>query len=68
MGDSWNSEQRASTLREMSSVYRQMGDPAKADECLAQINTLPQRQVNWQGSWWEQILPAIEKWLHGGKS
>jgi tetratricopeptide (TPR) repeat protein len=68
VGDSWNSEQRASTLRELSSVYRQMGDYAKADESLGKINTLPQRQVNWQGSWWEQILPTIEKWLHGGKS
>jgi tetratricopeptide (TPR) repeat protein len=68
VGDSWNSEQRTQTLREMSSVYRQMGDFAKADQCLTQINTLPQRPVNWQGSWWEQILPAIEKWLHGGKS
>jgi tetratricopeptide (TPR) repeat protein len=67
-GDAWNSEQRASTMREMSAVYRQMGDYAKADACLAGSRAQPQRQVNWQGSWWQQIIPAIQQWLHGGKS
>jgi len=68
LADAWNSEQRATTLQNMAAVYRLMGDPAKSQECLAKINTLPQRKVNWQGAWWQQIIPQIEQWLHGGKT
>jgi tetratricopeptide (TPR) repeat protein len=68
LADGWNSEQRATTLQNLAAVYRLMGDPAKAQECLAKINTLPQRKVNWQGAWWQQIIPQLEQWLHGGKT
>ena len=66
--DAWNSEQRASILQNMAAVYRLMGDYAKADECLARTRSLPQRKVDWQGAWWQQIIPFIENWMHGGKS
>ena len=68
LADSWNSDQRSQALQNMAGVYRLMGDSAKAQECLAQAHALPQRTVNWQGAWWQQIFPAIEKWLHGGKA
>jgi len=68
LADAWNSDQRATTLQNMAAVYRLMGDPVKAQECLAKINTRPQRKVNWQGAWWQQIIPQIEQWLHGGKA
>ena len=68
LADGWNSDQRAMTLQNMAAVYRLMGDPEKAEECLAEVHTLPQRKVNWQGAWWQQIIPAIEQWLHGGKT
>lgn len=68
LADGWNSDQRSITLQNMAAVYRLMGDPEKAQECLAKVHTLPQRKVNWQGAWWQQIIPAIEQWLHGGKA
>ncbi len=68
LADAWNSEQRTSTLQNMAAIYRATGDFAKADECLAKIHTLPQRKVNWQGNWWQQIIPMIQQWLHGGKA
>ena len=64
MADAWNSEQRAGTLRDMAILYRQIGQPATAEECLRQINSLPQRTVNWQGAWWQQIIPQIKQWFH----
>ena len=68
VADAWNSDQRTLFLQNMAAVYRLTGESAKAEECLAQIHTLPQRKVNWQGAWWQQIIPAIEQWLHGGKA
>ena len=68
LADAWNSDQRAATLQNMAALYRMMGDTEKANECLAKIHTLPQRKVDWQGNWWDQILPQIMRWLHGGKT
>ena len=68
LADAWNSDQRTMTLKNMAAVYRLMGNYAKADDCLDQIRSLPKRKVNWQGAWWQQILPAVEQWLHGSKA
>ena len=64
--DAWNSDQKTAALKIMSAVYLRMGDRVKADECLARIQTLPQKKINWQGAWWQEILPQIKQWLHGG--
>ena len=50
----------------MAVIYMRMGDKAKADECLARTQTLPQKTINWQGAWWQQLIPMIKQWLHGG--
>ncbi|HUI84044.1 MAG TPA: tetratricopeptide repeat protein [Candidatus Binatia bacterium] len=63
--ESWNSEQRSVALRNMALVYRRMGDTSAADQCLSRINALPQPAVNWQGAWWKQIIPAIERYFRG---
>ena len=64
----WNLEQRAQTLNSMAASYRLLGDNASADQCLERIKTLPSRRVNWQGSWWQQIMPIIREHLHRGAS
>ena len=66
----WNSEQKTMVLTNMALIYRQMGDYASANECLAKQSALPQRKVDWQGSWWKQIIPMIKDALHigGGNS
>ncbi len=68
LASAWNSEQRTVALQNMANVYRLMGDSVQADECLTQIHTLPQRKVDWQGAWWQQIIPQLKQWLHGGKT
>jgi hypothetical protein len=66
----WNSEQKTMVLTNMALIYRQMGDYASANECLTKQSALPQRKVDWQGSWWKQIIPMIKDALHigGGNS
>ncbi len=65
----WNSEQKTQVLTNLATAYRQLGDTADADACMARINTLPQRKVDWQGAWWKQIIPQIKQYLHlGGNS
>ena len=66
----WNSEQKTIVLTNMAVIYRQMGDYTSANECLAKQSALPQRKVDWQGSWWKQIVPMIKEALHigGGNS
>jgi len=63
----WNSEQRAQTLTNMASAYRDLGDEASANACLAKLTTLRQPAVNWQGNWWKQMLPMIKHYFHGEK-
>jgi protein O-mannosyl-transferase len=67
LADAWNEQQVSDALNKMAVVYRNMGNPVKADECLAKLHGIPQAKVDWQGNWWQQIIPQIEKWLHGGK-
>ena len=65
----WNSDQKTQVLTNMAAIYRQMGDYTAANDCMAKLNALPQRKVDWQGNWWEQIMPTIKQFLHmGGNS
>jgi tetratricopeptide (TPR) repeat protein len=64
----WNSDQRAQALTNMAASYRQMGDYTAANECMAKLNALPQRKMDWQGAWWQQIIPMIKQYLHMGSS
>ena len=64
----WNSDQRKQALTNMANAYRQLGDTASADQCMASIKTLPQRTVDWQGAWWKQVLPMIRAYFHRGAS
>ena len=41
----------------MAMIYRELGEPAQADACLTKTQTLPKPAVNWQGAWWEHIIP-----------
>jgi hypothetical protein len=43
-----------------------MGDTAKAEACVTKVQTLPKQAVNWQGAWWEQIIPIIKQYFHSG--
>ncbi len=61
----WTPEMRASALNGMASAYRAMGDNASADECLAKMQTQPKKAVDWQGAWWQQIIPMIKQYFHG---
>lgn len=62
----WNSEQRTLVLTNMASIYRQLNDPADADNCMNRMRALPQRKVDWQGNWWQQIMPMMKQYFHGG--
>ena len=63
----WNPQQRSEVLTNMASIYRQMGDYSSANDCMAKLNALPaQKQVDWQGAWWKQIIPTIKQYLHLG--
>jgi hypothetical protein len=42
-----------------------MGEPGKADECMAKLHKLPPAQVNWQGAWWDVYIARIKNWFHG---
>jgi len=53
-------------LNNMAIIYRQKGDLAKAEACQGKVQTLPKRAVNWQGAWWEQIIPMIKQYFHSG--
>jgi tetratricopeptide (TPR) repeat protein len=61
LGESWNADQSTKILRNMAAIYQQLGDPAKAEACLTKQQTLPKPAVNWQGSWWEQLIPMIKQ-------
>lgn len=61
LGESWNAEQSTKILKNMATIYRQLGDPAKAEACVTKVQTLPKPAVNWQGSWWEQLIPMIKQ-------
>jgi hypothetical protein len=65
----WNSDQKTQVLTNMAAIYRQMGDYTAANDCMAKVTALPPRKVDWQGKWWEQIMPTIKQFLHvGGNS
>ena len=65
----WNSEQKTQVLTNLATAYRQLGDTASANECMAKLTALPQRKVDWQGSWWNQIMPVLKDMFHlGGNS
>jgi len=61
LAESWNAEQSTKILKNMAAIYEQLGDPAKAEACLTKQQTLPKPAVNWQGSWWEQLIPMIKQ-------
>ena len=60
----WNSDQRTKILNNMARIYEELGDHAKADACLTKVTALPRRAVDWQGKWWEQIIPMIKQYFH----
>jgi tetratricopeptide (TPR) repeat protein len=63
----WNGEQSTTALNNMAVIYRQLGDPAKADACLNKVQAIPQKPaVDWQGAWWRQIIPVIKEYFHSG--
>jgi tetratricopeptide (TPR) repeat protein len=64
--EAWNADQSTQVLNNMAIIYRQMGDTAKADACVTKVQALPKRAVNWQGAWWEQIMPMIKQYFHSG--
>jgi tetratricopeptide (TPR) repeat protein len=66
--EAWNSEQKTQVLTSMAIAYRQLGDTASASECMASIKALPQRNVDWQGAWWKNIIPMIRQYFHHGAS
>jgi hypothetical protein len=52
----------------MAASYRNMGDYTSANECMAKLNALPQQKMDWQGAWWQQIIPMVKQYLHMGGS
>jgi hypothetical protein len=64
----WNAEQRTQVLSNMAVSYRNMGDYTSANECMAKLNALPQQKMDWQGAWWQQIIPMVKQYLHMGGS
>ncbi len=64
--DAWNSDQRSVALMGMWGVYEVMGDKAKANECVLRVRALPKKQIDWQGAWWQQIIPLLKRRLHLG--
>lgn len=66
LAESWNGEQTTDALNNMALIYRQLGDESQADACMAKLHSVPQRAVDWQGAWWDQVLPMIKKYLHAG--
>lgn len=61
----WNSEQRGIALLNMARLYDGLGDTADANDCRHRMRALPQRKVNWQGAWWQQIMPLIKQYFGG---
>ncbi len=68
LGESWNDEQSTKILKNMAAIYRDLGEPAKADACLAKIQALPKPAVDWQGAWWEHLIPMIKQYFHSGST
>ena len=62
----WNGEQSAAALNGMAMCYRAMGDYPNADACVARTKALPKRSIDWQGAWWEHIIPAIKQYFKSG--
>lgn len=68
LAHAWNAEQSSAALNGMAMCYRNMGEYEKADECMARTKVLPKRAIDWQGAWWEHIIPAIRQYFHSGSS
>ena len=68
LAHAWNGQQSAAALSGMATCYRNMGEYDKADECLARTKVLPKRAIDWQGAWWEHIIPAIKQYFKSGSS
>ena len=69
LAEAWNPQQASDALTNMAAAYRQMGDYASANACMAKLNAVPQqKKVDWQGAWWQQIIPMVKQYLHMGGS
>jgi tetratricopeptide (TPR) repeat protein len=68
LAHAWNGEQSAAALNGMAMCYRAMGDYTSADACLAKTKVLPKRAIDWQGAWWEHIIPAIKQYFKSGST
>lgn len=69
LAEAWNPQQAADALTNMAAAYRQMGDYASANACMTKLNAAPQqKKVDWQGAWWQQIIPMVKQYLHMGGS
>jgi hypothetical protein len=66
LAEAWNAGQKTEVLNNMALIYRHLGDEAQAEACLTKLRSVPQRAVNWQGAWWDQIIPMIKQYLHSG--
>ncbi len=66
LAEAWNAEQSTKALRNMAVIYRELGQPAQADACLRKTQTLPTPAIDWQGAWWEHIIPLIKQYFHSG--
>jgi len=66
LAEAWNAEQATQVLNNMAFIYRQLGEEAKADACLAKLHSRPKGAVDWQGAWWNQLIPLIKQYLHSG--
>ena len=68
LAHAWNGEQSAAALNGMAMCYRNMGEYEKAEACVARAKVLPKRAIDWQGAWWEHIIPAIKQYFKSGSA
>jgi tetratricopeptide (TPR) repeat protein len=68
LAEAWNSDQSAYALNNMADMYRRLGQPDKAEACLRKGSTLPKRAIDWQGNWWQHIIPLIKDYFHLGSA
>jgi tetratricopeptide (TPR) repeat protein len=66
LAEAWNAEQSTQALRNMAAIYRELGQPAQADACLRKTQSLPARAIDWQGAWWQHIIPLMKQYFHSG--
>ncbi len=69
LAEAWNPQQATEALTNLAAAYRQIGDYTSANACMAKLNAVSQqKKVDWQGAWWQQIIPTIKQYLHMGGS